>query len=358
MSFPLKKYKLLLFAILTILILLSNFSLYRVSFHKPLPEKIIWGSLIDFFIIIPGMIYILYFKNRFSLQKIGFLMLLAYAAAYIIIPQKLLHEDHVVPYFIGVCESSLLIIEIYFLSRLLRKLPAFISSLRTLNKQSSYLIYNYRNTAARFFPGSKMGEISVTDFSLFYYALFSWRKKIKIHTGQVFSFHKKTSGIALYIMLIHATAIETIGLHYFLHQWNPLASYILLFLNIYGFLYFLAEIQTLRLSPFWITEDLLIMQAGLSKGMEVPIHDIQDIFSYTGPEKISSKEYNMLFDARAIDFIQEKPQFEIKLTKPHPIYFMYGFQRKVDRIILSVDDPHAFSQQLKQKIYSFHADSR
>ncbi|NHM29406.1 hypothetical protein [Neobacillus terrae] len=151
-------------------------------------------------------------------------------------------------------------------------------------------------------------------------------------------------------MLIHAMAIETIGLHYFLHQWNPIASSILLIFNIYGILFFLAEIQAIRLSPFLVTEDELILQAGLSKGMQIPLREIEEFKTYSGPDIIPGKKKNNIFDARPSDFIMEKPQFQIKLKNKLRIFYMYGLRGSVNQIILSVDNPGEFSSYLKDKL--------
>jgi hypothetical protein len=54
-------------------------------------------------------------------------------------------------------------------------------------------------------------EIVSSEITMFYYSLLSWRKKPGID-GQVFTFHKKTSAVALYIMMIHAR--KSIERHY------------------------------------------------------------------------------------------------------------------------------------------------
>ena len=72
-------------------------------------------------------------------------------------------------------------------------------------------------------------------------------------------------------MLIHAIAVESIGLHYLLHQWNVVIAFVLLLLNIYSILYFLAEIHATRLTPYLLTEDTLLLQTGFSKSMLLPL---------------------------------------------------------------------------------------
>ncbi|WP_258549792.1 hypothetical protein [Cytobacillus firmus] len=75
-------------------------------------------------------------------------------------------------------------------------------------------------------------------------------KQTSITHGDAFTYHQKTSINAVYILMIHAIAIESIGLHYWLHSWNAVAAYIVLIANVSGALYFLAEKNATRLTPF------------------------------------------------------------------------------------------------------------
>jgi hypothetical protein len=182
------------------------------------------------------------------------------------------------------------------------------------------------------------------------YALFSWKKKTSIKHGDSFTYHQKTSVNAVYIMLIHAIAIESIGLHYWLHSWNAIAAYILLIANIYGVLYFLAEINATRLTPFVLTDSHLLLQSGFSKSMYLPLENVKEIMYYDGPEKFSRQEMNDLFDARVPDLIQEKPMLEILLKDPQVYELMYGLKRKASRIVLNVDEPERFYREMLNRL--------
>lgn len=83
-------------------------------------------------------------------------------------------------------------------------------------------------------------------------------------------------------MIIHATVIESIGFHYLLHQWNPVIAWILLILNVYAMIYFLAEIQAMRKNPIVVTEEQVIIQIGLGKKVVLPFTQIDNIAFYKG----------------------------------------------------------------------------
>ena len=90
----------------------------------------------------------------------------------------------------------------------------------------------------------KLIDVILTECKLIYYAFYRGVKKyqqVNLYTHII-----KTGAIGVYIMIIHATAIESIGFHYLLHQWNPVIAWILLILNVYAMIYFIAEIQAMR----------------------------------------------------------------------------------------------------------------
>lgn len=345
-----KKPRILLYVVLASLILLSNYILYRTSMFGPVPEGAVIGSLLDLLIILPLMTYFLIIRKRYSLKYLGIFVFSGFAAAYFIVPQQHLSQYPFVPYLLMVSEGAFLLFELYIAYTLITRLPKLLREYRKLREQSSFFLFNVRKAVDSFLPGNHAAQVAVTEFSLFHYALFSWKKKVQIQYGQPFTYHKKTSVNAVYIMLIHAIAIELIGLHYFLHNWNAIASYILLFLNVYGILFFLAELQATRLTPFLLTDDHLLLQTGFSKSMHLPLSKIKEIKYYDGPEKFSRKEEAELYDARVADLIQEKPMFDITLHEPHEVHFMYGLKRKVNRIVLNVDEPDVFYHQIKRSL--------
>jgi hypothetical protein len=348
----LKKPRILLYLILASLIMLSNYTIYRTSMFGPVPEGAVLGSLLDLLIILPLLTYFMIIRKRYSLKFLGIVIFAAFAAAYFIVPQQHLSEYSFLPNLLIVSEGAFLLLELYIAYTVITRLPKLLKEYKSLSKQNSFFLFNVKNAVEKHLPGNKTALIFTTEFSLFHYALFSWKKKIHINGGQAFTYHKKTSVNAVYIMLIHAIAIESIGLHYFLHNWNAVVSYILLFLNVYGILYFIAEIQATRLTPYLLTDNHLLLQTGFSKSLHLPLSQIKEFKYYEGPEKFSRKEMDDLYDARVADFIVEKPTFEILLHEPQEMHMMYGFKRNVNRIVLNVDEPAAFYSEVKKALDS------
>lgn len=345
-----KKPRLLLYVVLASLILAANFILYRTPAFGPVPEGAVVGSLLDLLIILPLLTYFMIIRKRYSLKYMGLVIFAGFAAAYIIVPKQHLSDYPFLPYLLILSEGAFLLFELFIAYTVITRLPKLLKEYKSLASQNSFFLFNIRKAVETSLPDNSAARILVTEFSMFHYALFSWKKKVQIDRGTAFTYHKKTSVNAVYIMIIHAIAIESVGLHYFLHSWNPVVSYILLFLNLYGILFMLAELQATRLTPFLLTEDHLLMQTGFSKSMHLPLRNIKEIKHYDGAEKFSRKEQAELFDARVPDLIQEKPMFEIVLHEPQDVQLLYGLKRKVKRIVLNVDEPNVFYQELQRSL--------
>lgn len=281
-----KKPKLIISFALTSLIVLANFSLYNFQALQPLPNEVVLGSIVDFLIVIPLITYVFIIRKRYSLKYLGLVILAGYGAAHMIIPNGHLQQYSFFHYIVAISEGALMCLELYILVKVITKLPILIKDYKSYSEKNMYFQLNLRKSIETHFPKIGMFQVFLTEFSLFYSSLFCWRKNITL-SEKHFTYHKKTSGIAVYILLIHATVLESVGFHFLLHQWNPIVAYILLFLNTYGILFFLAEIQAIRLTTFLIAEKTLYLQVGISKSMEVPFDKIKEVKYCCGPEKFS-----------------------------------------------------------------------
>lgn len=345
----LTKTKWLWFFSLLTLVVSSNILLYQLEMMQPLSKEVALGSLIDFLIVIPLITYFFIIRKRYSLKYLLLVMLAGYGTALLIIPQGYLASYSFVKYILFAGEGALLLLEFYIVFKLMMKLPAIIKFYRSNTVEFSTFPYRLEQAFTRYLKPNRFLEIISSEITIVYYSLFSWRKK-PLLDGHVFSSHKKTSAIAVYVMLIHALILESVGFHFLLHSWNEIVAIIALVLNLYTLLIFLAEIQAIRLAPFIITNQHLYIQVGIMKQLIVPIEEIKSIHYYEGPEKLSKEEEKIVFDACMPDFMREKPAIEIKLYTPQEAKMMYGFKKKVTKVHLRPDEPHMFFEVLNTKI--------
>ncbi|WP_255301643.1 hypothetical protein [Bacillus sp. AFS040349] len=340
------------FFILLSLIIAANTMLYRVEFMKPLPNGVALGSLFDFIIVIPLLAYFFIIRKRYSLKYLLPVALAGYGIAYLVVPNGLLSSYSFVKYLLFAGEGALLLLELYIVYKLITKIPAILKRVKTHQTEIPTLQYRIEQSIYQELRPSRFLSIIVSELSMFYFSLCTWRKKsLSISNNhEMFSYHKKSSSMAFNIMLIHALILESVGFHFLLHSWNEIVAIISLVLNVYTLFFLVAEIHAIRLTPFIISDRLMSLQVGLAKQLIVPLEEIKSIRYYDGPEKLSKEEREKVFDAVLSDFMKEKPIFEIEFTCEQEARFMYGFKRKVKKVHLSPDEPERFYQALMSKI--------
>ncbi|MFE6704990.1 hypothetical protein ACFVEL_08330 [Bacillus thuringiensis] len=331
------------------LIMLSNYLLYALPIVPAAPKEVVLGSVLDCMFVIPIITYFFIIRKRYSLTYIVPVVIAGYIFARFIIPSDYLQDFSYVSYIIVAGEIAFVCLELFLLYKIVRKLPTIIKKYKEY--KSEYSSFSYAIDAAfdATMKRNKLIDIIVTECKLIYYAFLSWREKVP-EGEYVYSYHKKTGAIGVYIMIIHATLIESIGFHYLLHQWNPVITWILLILNVYAMIYFIAEIQAMRKNPLNVTEEQVIIQIGLGKKIVIPFTQIDNIAFYKGDELLTAKEGKQVLDATVMEFIKEPATFEITLKEPVKAQLLYGFSKTVSRVHLNVDEERKFYDAVKEKL--------
>ncbi|HHK5535941.1 TPA: hypothetical protein ACQUHH_004446 [Bacillus mobilis] len=327
-------------------ILLSNYLLYALPIVPGAPKEVVLGSMLDCMFVIPVITYFFIIRKRYSLTYIFPVVIAGYIFARFIIPSDYLQSFSYVSYIIVTGEIAFVCLELFLLYKIVRMLPNIIKKYKEYKRECSSFSYAIDAAFDATIKRDKLVDVIVTECKLIYYALLSWREKVP--KGEfVYTYHKKTGAIGVYIMIIHATLIESIGFHYLLHQWNPVLAWILLVLNVYGMVYCLAEIQAMRKNPIIITEEQIIIQIGLGKKIVIPFTQIDKISFYKGEYLKKEKE---VLDATVMEFIKEPPTFEITLKEPVKARLLYGFSKTVSRVHLNVDEERKFYDMVTEKL--------
>lgn len=329
------------------LILASNSALYYSSLFETVPSEAVWGSVFDLLIMIPLLTYLFILRKRYSIKSLGIVILGCYLAVYFIIPTQHLQNLSMIPYVILAFEAIFVCIELYILYQVISKLPKIIGTFRIENS-TPYFYTRAIHAFSKHLTVNRMIKVLLSELTMIHYALFSWKKKPPEGKGKYFTYHKNSSVIMVYVMLIHATVLETFALHVLIHEWSIVLSWGLLVLNVYGVLFFIGEIHAIRLSPFMVKNNELHLQVGLTKNAVIPFESIEQLRPYDGPEKLSKLEQKRTLDATVKDIFNEKPSMELVLHEKVNVHYIYGFKKNVDRILLNVDDPEGFKVALNQ----------
>ncbi|PEX81463.1 hypothetical protein [Bacillus cereus] len=329
------------------LIMVSNYLLYALPIVPDAPKEVVLGSLLDCMFVIPVLTYFFIIRKRYSLTYMFPVVIAGYIFARFIIPSDYLQAFSFVSYIIIAGQIAFVGLELFLLYKIIRALPNIVKRYKEYRKEYSSFSYALDAALDATMKRNKLVDIILTECKLIYYAFLSWRVKVS-ESEFTYSYHKKTGAIGVYIMIIHATLIESIGFHYLLHQWNPVIAWILLILNVYAMIYFLAEIQAMRKNPIVVTKEQVIIQIGLGKKVVLPFTQIDNIAFYKG-ELLKKKEKEVL-DATVMEFIKEPATFEITLKEPIEAQLLYGFSKTVSRVHLNVDEERKFYDAVTERL--------
>ncbi|MFC0189872.1 hypothetical protein ACFFJY_16315 [Fictibacillus aquaticus] len=340
--------RIILYLFIILAVLSSNYFVYRIE-EMPAPPYMVFGSLFDLLVVIPLVTYFMIIRKKHSWKLVVLAVLAGYFAGTRIIPSAQMEQFSYIPKVLIGFELLIGIAELYFLIFIARKIINGIRKFKQDNNTNiPFAIRARRNLYSQISP-SPVTELYMSEWTMFYFAFWSWRKK-KTEGPNVFTYHEKTGFTAMNIMLIHAIALESVGFHYILHQWNVWMAYVILVLNIYTMIFLISHIQGVRKQPFVLTDQELVLQVGITKGIAVPLENIQEIRQYDGPDQPKPAELKETFEAYVADFVQEKPQFEILLNEPQDYKLMYGIKRKASRILIRVDNPSLFYDKIRESI--------
>nr|WP_252342897.1 beta-carotene 15,15'-monooxygenase [Priestia megaterium] len=337
---------------LLLLVISSNYVLYHSSFGlQSLPADlngVVVGSILDLNLLAP--LLFLAWQRKFSLKHFIVLMATGLIAARFIIPSEYLASFQTVMWLGVGIEGVLILFELSLLFMLVKNVPPI---LRRIKSSSLPLLFSFSRAVNEKFPKQTFLHILCSEMLMFYYAFGTWKKQPS-NEGNTFTLYKRSSFITFQIMIIHAIVIETLGLHGLLHNTSIILSIVLLILNIYSIVFFLGDIQALRLNPLRADDDHLYISFGLAKRMEIPFRDIAEIVedAHILEQKIPSTTIEFI----ARDFETVHPDLLLTLKSPIEATLFMGIKKKYKQVAIRVDDPHAFKKIVKERLEKAQRD--
>ncbi|MCM3744233.1 beta-carotene 15,15'-monooxygenase [Sporosarcina luteola] len=336
-----------LFAALLLLVLVSNYFAYRLH-AIPMPDDsraVVIGSLLDLAIVAPLLLVAMTRKKGFTLKRFITFMVIGLVAARFIIPSEYFEPFKFVPYAAIVLEGLIVLAELGLLFLLAKHLPGILKEVKRARNDG---LFSFPSLVKERVSSHPLISIMTAELLTFFYAFASWKRKPP--TGETFfSLHQKTSMLAFHIMLIHAIVIETIGIHWWLHGKSVILSIVLLILNVYSVIYFIADIQTVRLNPLAMKDDRLQISLGLGKRMEIPYDAIKKIEWFEEAAQCNLKSKRII-DFIAKDMEEAKPNCVLHFRRPLQATLFMGMEKKYDLAAIRLDEPDRFRLALEQKI--------
>ncbi|MRG85909.1 beta-carotene 15,15'-monooxygenase [Salinibacillus xinjiangensis] len=332
--------------ILLFLVLGSNIALYHTTLGAHIlpedPSGVVIGSMIDIAVISP--LLFMAWKRNWSLKSMVISIAAGLVLVRLLIPMDYLAPFEVITWFGFAVEGILVLFEVLVIASLVKYLPNIV---RSVKLSTIPVVFSFPNAVEQQVKSSSIIKVISSDLLMFYYAFASWRKQPR-QGDRLFTIHQKTSFIAFQIMMIHAIVIETIGIHWWLHEKSMILSLILLVLNIYSVIFFIANIQSVRLNPIQTTETGIYLSLGLMKRMEIKWSDIQEVID--NPGQLEQKSPKNTIEFMAVDLEKVQPDVILRLKRPKKATLMMGISKEFDRVSVRVDDPNRFKRTIKDHL--------
>lgn len=324
-----------------LLVLASNYMLYNTSFGlsiiKGESQGVVVGSMIDFVLVMP-VLFMLY-KRKFTVKQTILLAATGCIAARFIIPMEYLKPFVAVTWVGFAIEGALVLLEVLLLVTLVRYMPQILKDVR---ESALPDLFSFAKSVEVRVPKHPIIQIICAEFLMFYYAFASWKRKPKMGL----TLHQNSSYLAFQIMIIHAIVIETMGIHWWLHEKSMILSIILLLFNIYSIVFFVADMQAVRLNPVYVKNDRFYLSLGLMKRAEICFADIEEIIE--DKEILEGKLSKDTMDFVARDFGEAYPQFILNMKEPIDVTFMLGIKKQYKKVAIKADQVQEFRNMLVQ----------
>ena len=181
-------------------------------------------------------------------------------------------------------------------------------------------------------------RLTALDIKVWRYSVFSaWQKQSNeaVATFSYYQLGNPAIRLAIGFMIIS----EALPQHLLVHQWSPLAAWLLTATNIYGLMWLFADYKAMQLKPVALRETKLDIYCGFRGSVSVPLEQIVSITPFEGQ--------TMDKNATSLSSLKE-PQLIIELKSPVEVQKLFGTV-EAGLLYVSVDDPHIFIKRVMQQ---------
>ena len=329
-----------------ILVVASNFILYNttigISILPDEPNGVVIGSMIDLAVVAP--LLFLAWKRKWSWKYIIASMATGLIIVRFFIPMEYLAPFEMVTWIGFAVESVSVLAEILILFTMFKYMPNILLSVRVSDLP---VVFSFSKAVQDKVKKNPIVQVLLNEMLIFYYAFASWKKRTILRENE-FTIHHQSSFIALRIMFIHALILETAAIHWMLHDQHFVLAMILLVLDVYAVIFFIADTQAVRLNPLKITADRLYISFGLMKRIEIKWTDIEEIIEE--PQILREKRSKDTIEFVARDFEDTYPTVILKLKHSVAATLVMGMRKRYEKVAIKVDNPESFKKLLQENL--------
>lgn len=283
---------------------------------------------LDFMVGIPLGFYLLVVRPRkLTLLAVIPVIWIGYGLSVVALGSP---EAGILPYLL----STLIPVELAIAVREVRKIAKVYQSAKASNADPMAW---FKDTMRYLVRKDMPASMTAAELSVWYYALFSWRRKPYVLPGEkAFSYHNAGGYMNMMLGLALAFPVEIIGVHILVSQWSIAAAFAVTALSIYAVVWLAGDARARIMRPVAIGANYVRLECGIQMQATIPFADIERIcFSESDIrdiEKSDKLNYGTFYQANVW----------IILKRPIVVRTMLG-EKQVRAIGISFDDPRAFA---------------
>jgi len=302
------------------------------------PDVLAGALVVDIVIVVPVAYYFLIVR-RYGMPRVSVagIFVLSLIAAIQIIPDEQQRVLTPLEILAAVAEVSVLSFIAWKSVRGIRRFRAAATG-----QHDDDAFNAIRGASREVVDSERVADMLSYEIAIMYYGLGSWRQSFVEGVGRYTSYKRNSYGSTLLgigVLLV----VELIAVHLIVqHYWSVTGAWILSILTAYAGIWLLGDWRAQRLRPSLITNDTLVLRAGIRWEVEIPISRIRSFRRVSAIEDKPSGTLNLVAIGDALFEVTTDTQVEAKGA--------YGIRKMTDRIWFAIDDPADFEAMLSERL--------
>jgi hypothetical protein len=329
MKLSVRNFPFVFFAGFTLIILLSLLVISTSEFLRE-PEIFAFALTADITLGIPLLFYFFVIR-KYDLSLIFAVPVVIFS---VVLANVLIPGTH--HYYLDFMKQGLVIGELILIIFGAVKIYKIVNEFKKIKTLNFDLIEKLVQTFNNIFGRSGINEILVSEISMLYYSLFFWKAE-KEYSAQLpyFTYHKKSSYLQFWCVILFVLVLETFAIHALLVNWNTVLTYIFLGISFYTFLFLIADLTSVLKRPVVISEGNLYLRTGLRWRAEIPLNKIESFEEYKAKTKDKGiLNISLIGESNVVIIFNDAVEFK----------GIYGIRKNVNKILLFIDDIKGFRE--------------
>jgi hypothetical protein len=183
-----------------------------------------------------------------------------------------------------------------------------------------------------------------TEWTAIYYGIFGWRLRRSANNETEFSYHIKSGNVGLLIGLSIFQLPSLIFTHIIFHNISPVTAIVLTIAHIYTLYFGLSQAMAMKNRYVCLSDDKLHLKCGLMFDTAIPLSRIKRI------SRISALDAEQEVEDRVKATFFGFANVKIELNESTNVPVFSGLSKACTEIIIGLDEPVKFCEQVKKEI--------